>query len=246
MICVQFSPNKAYVAGAGNDCAIHIWNVNTQRQIRVCNGHSNKITSICFTADSKYIFSGSHDRTIKLWDTETSTCKHTISAHSSVNHLSLSPDEYYLASAHLDGCIRFWSWRDQKQIFSLDDHKPQQTTCVLFAPPEGVQVLTASKDGRLIIWDLRKQRKLHEIVDENYKNVNLTGRPCYSPDGKYIVGGSSIADKFGKYPLFIWQSNDGKLMHKLSEHKYSVTCVEWDVRGGVASCVRGGNICTWC
>ncbi len=31
-------------------------------------GHENKVTSVCFTKDLKYIFTTSFDRTFKLWE----------------------------------------------------------------------------------------------------------------------------------------------------------------------------------
>ena len=119
VLCAQYAPNFAFVCAAGNDCQLHLWNIKTLRQIRVYNGHSNKITSIAFTRDSRLIISASHDRRLKMWDVETAACRYTMRAHSSVNDLALSPDEYYIATAHLDGCVRFWSKRDRKEIFKV-------------------------------------------------------------------------------------------------------------------------------
>ena len=173
-----------------------------------------------------------------------------MSAHSSVYDLAISPDEYYLASAHLDGCIRFWSKRDRKELFKLTDHQPQQTNGVQFSPPDGIQVLTSSKDGKIIIWDLRNQKKLNEIFDKNYKNTNITGKPCYSPDGQYIIGGSSIIGENNKlsdkYSLFIWKTRNAKLQHTLTEHTSPITSVIWHGRGGVVSSDRSGQIAMWC
>eukprot|EP01083_Nonionella_stella_P148798 471656_1 len=248
ILCAQYAPNYAFVCAAGNDCQLHLWNVKTQRQIRVYNGHTNKITSMAFTHDSRLIFSGSHDRTIKLWDVESAACKYTMSAQSSINDLALSPDEYYLATAHLDGCIRFWSKRDRKKLFELKEHQPHQTNGIQFSPPDGIQILTSSKDGRIIIWDLRKQQKLHEIVDKKYKNTNLTGKPCYSPDGQWVLGGASIPSTklTGKYSLFIWKTKTEKLQHDLTEHTAAISKVIWHGRGGVASSDRSGMIAMWC
>ena len=247
VITCKWSPNGAYLCAAGNDCSIHLWNIRTQRQIRVFNGHSNKVTSIAFSSDSRRLFSGSHDRTIRIWDTETAACRYTLPAHSSVNVLDMSPDEYYLASAHLDGCIRFWSWRDKKELFVLKDHQPNQTNGVQFSPPDGIHVLTSSKDGTIICWDLRKKKQLYTIQHKEYKNSSFCGKPTYSPDGQYILAGSTIESKIErkKYPLFIWNTKDGKLLHQLCGHDHPVTGVTWHGRGGVASCDRGGVIATW-
>ena len=39
--------------------------------IRNFEGHTNVVSSVAFSPDSKYIISGSSDNTIKLWDLET-------------------------------------------------------------------------------------------------------------------------------------------------------------------------------
>ena len=225
---------------------INICNYFNRHQ-RVYNGHTNKITSICISSDSKKLFSGSHDRTIRIWDVESAACRYTISAHSGVNHLEISPDEYYLATAHLDGNIRFFSWRDRKELFALKEHGKSQTNGIIFSPPDGYNIITSSKDGKIILWDLRKQRKLNEINNKLFKNNTLTGYPIFSPDGKYIIAGSTLKDiKTGKYPIFIWNAKDLKFKYCLYEHKYGITNIIWDGRGGVASSDKGGNIMTWC
>ena len=123
-----------------------------------------------------------------------------------------------------------------------------QTNGVQFSPPDGVEVLTSGKDGKIIIWDLRKQQKLHEITTKEYKNTNISGKPCYSPDGQYIIGGSSMPSKKiqDKYSLFIWKVKSGKLEHNLTEHSSQISRVVWHGRGGVASSDRSGMILMWC
>ena len=130
----------------------------------------------------------------------------------------------------------------------LTEHQPVQTNGVQFSPPDGIQVMTSGKDGRIIVWDLRKKEKLHEIVCKEYRNTLLTGKPCYSPDGQYILGGASIPSEriSGKYSLFVWKTKAAKLEHTLTEHTSAVSKVVWHGRGGVASCDRSGMIAMWC
>ena len=58
-----------------NDSAVRMWQV-TGGQIRsTFMGHDNKIYSVKFYSHSQKIVSGSHDRTLRLWDVRTSKSK---------------------------------------------------------------------------------------------------------------------------------------------------------------------------
>jgi len=245
VIQAKFTPDGGFVAAAGNDSTIRLWSLRTQRQITVFNGHTNKVTCLAFSSDSKRMFSGSHDRTIRIWDMETGACRHVISTVSMVNGMDLSPDEYWIGTCHLDGSIRFWSISDRKEMIVLKDHCPNSTNGIQFSPPEGIQVLTSSKDGKIIVWDFRKNKKLFEIENKNYKNSNLFGHPTYSPDGQFILGGSTSSEKDGTYALYLWKAKTGELLNTLNGHETPVNCVLWDGRGGVVSCDQGGMISTW-
>jgi WD40 repeat protein len=40
----------------------------TGKNIKTLSGHTNHVTSMCYSSDSKIIMSGSWDKTIKIWD----------------------------------------------------------------------------------------------------------------------------------------------------------------------------------
>ncbi|KAF9472462.1 hypothetical protein BDN70DRAFT_774454, partial [Pholiota conissans] len=40
----------------------------TGEELKVLEGHSNYVTSVAFSSDSKQIVSGSNDQTVRVWD----------------------------------------------------------------------------------------------------------------------------------------------------------------------------------
>ena len=58
--------------------------------ISYSSGHSGKVMSARFLGDSTKVVSGSHDRTLKLWDLRSKACIRTIFAGSSCNDLVTS------------------------------------------------------------------------------------------------------------------------------------------------------------
>src|SRR5262245_55249646 len=56
-------------------------------------GHAGYVFSAVFSADGRYVISGSDDSTIKLWDTATGALIRTLQGHSdAVTKVAFSPD----------------------------------------------------------------------------------------------------------------------------------------------------------
>lgn len=72
-------------------------------------GHEDKILGIKFLSDMK-LATGSHDRSIKLWDLNQQACTRTILAGSKCNDLATLSNQSII-SAHFNKKIHFWDAR---------------------------------------------------------------------------------------------------------------------------------------
>ena len=68
------------------------------------------VFSVCVTADGSRLFSGSMDKTIKVWDVATGACVQTLQGHTdSVWSVCVSANGSRLFSGSSDNTIKVWN-----------------------------------------------------------------------------------------------------------------------------------------
>jgi len=79
-------------------------------------GHSGKVMAAKYVQEPIKVVTGSHDRTLKIWDLRSIACIETKFAGSSCNDL-VTTDSLgsTIISGHYDKKIRFWDIRTEKQ-----------------------------------------------------------------------------------------------------------------------------------
>lgn len=101
-------------ACALDDLSIVVVDVVTQKVIRILYGHTNRITSIDFSPDSRWIVSTALDGTLRTWDLPTGGCIDGIRLPSVATNVKFSPIGDFLATAHVSGHgISLWTNKAQ-------------------------------------------------------------------------------------------------------------------------------------
>ncbi|XP_034511310.1 autophagy-related protein 16-1 isoform X3 [Ailuropoda melanoleuca] len=233
---IEFDSAGSYLLAASNDFASRIWTVDDYRLRHTLTGHSGKVLSAKFLLDNARIVSGSHDRTLKLWDLRSKVCIKTVFAGSSCNDIVCT--EQCVMSGHFDKKIRFWDIRSESTVREME---LLGKITALDLNPERTELLSCSRDDLLKIIDLRINAVRQTFSAPGFKCGSDWTRVVFSPDGGYVAAGSAEGS------LYIWSVLSGKVEKVLSkQHGSSINAVAWSPSGShVVSVDKGSKAVLW-
>ncbi|XP_068136798.1 autophagy-related protein 16-1 isoform X3 [Hyperolius riggenbachi] len=233
---IEFDSAGTYLLAASNDFASRIWTVDDYRLRHTLTGHSGKVLSAKFLLDNARIVSGSHDRTLKLWDLRNKVCIKTVFAGSSCNDIVCT--EQCVMSGHFDKKIRFWDIRTECIVRELE---LQGRITALDLNPERTELLSCSRDDLIKIIDLRTNVVRQSFSAQGFKCGSDWTRVIFSPDGSYVSAGSAEGT------LYFWNVLTGKVEKILGKHhSSSINAVAWSPSGAyVVSVDKGSKGVLW-
>ena len=220
---IALSPDDRYLVVGGNlsdetDAKINrirVYNFKTGKLEGVLVSHWNAIIDLTFSADSRYLASGSHDRTVKVWDVEKNfELVHTFKGHKDAIYAVCLFDykgEYRLVSAGLDKKINLYSVDSRKRMKSLSySHSLWNLTV------SDRFIAASGEDKKIRLFDLNLNPITTIISDIQPSALS------FSPDGRLLLEGTGI--KPWNCCVYDVDNNFQKIT-TFGEHDYPVTAI---------------------
>ncbi|XP_071452025.1 autophagy-related protein 16-1 isoform X2 [Hetaerina americana] len=220
VMSVDFDSTGTLILGSSNDFASRVWTVADQRLRHTLTGHCGKVLAAKFLGEPSKVVSGSHDRTLKVWDLRSRACIETKFAGSSCNDLvTCDGSGSAIISGHFDKRIRFWDARmgGDGSSTAANDILLQGKVTSLDLSRDGNYLLSCVRDDSLKLLDLRMNQVIRSYNADGFKVGCDWARATFSPDGNFIsVGGADGA-------VFVWSIVTSRLVATLKDSVRSRT-----------------------
>jgi WD40 repeat protein len=153
------------VISASQNGTLSVWKVGTWEKECTLKGHSEPVRTVAVTPERKQIISGSSDGTLKIWKIGTWENEATFTAHTAwVLAVAVTPDGKQIISASgnnlsNENLLKVWNIEKCELQFSSNNEHGinnghSDSVEVIAFTPDGKEVISASKDGNLKIWEV--------------------------------------------------------------------------------------------
>ncbi|GAA0184102.1 hypothetical protein LIER_31401 [Lithospermum erythrorhizon] len=192
------------------------------------NSHQHKdyITCIAFNQREKLLYTGSWDKTVKVWKITKKQCVDSFVAHEGhVNAIVISQEDGYVFTCSSDGSIKIW-----RRIFGESSHLLTMTlqfqpspvnALALSLTATGCIMYSGSSDGLINFWE--KERMSGRFNHGGFLQGHHFGVLCLVALEDLLLSGSEDAT------IRIWRREDGNTYHSclavIDGHHGPVKCL---------------------
>jgi WD40 repeat protein len=219
------------------------------------------VISLACSPDSKYIASGSFDKTVRVWEATTGRQVVIYHGHSDkICSVALSPDGNYVVSASYDKTVQIWEATTGCPVYIYNGHELPVYTVAW--SPDGQHIASGDAGGTVKVWsvtlfeDNGQQQKppvsyvQDTTANHNQRNAvqawdsqhNAVQAVAWSPDNRYIASVAhnvQVFDSFTKKRIYTYTKHDGGLGQ-------AVQAVAWSPNGKyIASGGMEGSVQVW-
>jgi WD40 repeat protein len=229
VLAVAFAPDSKTIAGPRFDYQkshqIILWDTQNGSIKQRLIGHSKEVGAVAFSPNGKLLASGSYDKTVKIWNTETGKLEKTVQISQSVEAVSFSPDSTIVRSADTAGTVQQWQIATGKLLQTLDPLErrddPEDYRYNFAFSADGKLIARANEGRGIRVWNLETGK----LVSTLPGHQGLALVVSFSPNGSLLAsigasGGRAIATGGNLYTVCLWDVQTGRLVAESDNDQY--------------------------
>ncbi|MCG2784101.1 MAG: WD40 repeat domain-containing protein [Anaerolineae bacterium] len=230
---VAFSVDGRWLAAAGSDGFIKVWNTAIWGDPIILSGHNGAISSLAFSPDGQWLASGGDDKSIRLWSVNNGwKAGNLIPSSKSVKVVVFSPDSRYIAVGSNDSVLRIWS-QNGEQLYSLTHiNGPKNGSIVALSfSPDGKYIISGTTDtnNSFQVWKFLPETPPGGVLE---KRLPMDGQIFTGTDVKFSPDGSIFVTGTSNNYFMIWRtSNFSRILPMSDAHQDTITSIDFSPDG---------------
>ena len=168
--CITTTSDEAFIV-SGGDVSLRVWSVETAREVALLDGHSSWVH--CVATSSQYLFSGSFDKTVRVYRAGDYGLVTTLEGHQGeVSCLLVYEKGEIVATGSWDCLVKVWSTKDWKEICTLVGHTKSIECLALIEGKK--QIVSGSSDSLIKVWSLASYTQIATLSGHQKANFCLS------------------------------------------------------------------------
>lgn len=175
-------PSGRWLAAAGDDHRVRIWDRETDRLVGTITGHTDWVRALAFCPDGQLLASAGNDRRVVLWSVPDGKRVRELQAPAgAIASLTFSPSGQFLAVAGFETPLKVYRTADATEAWSVSC--PCQDMRALAFSADGQLIAGGGRNGRIRVW----RADNGEVVDEYPAHRQRIRAIVFTGDGSQII-----------------------------------------------------------
>lgn len=204
--------SKDILVSGSRDKTLKVWDVNTGQCIRtIADEHDGSILCMRVNKEKSFLLTGSSDATCKVWSLPNLVPVTRLRGHGN-SVLDVCFVNNHIVTSSRDHSLRVWHMTSGLELQQMRGH----TASINAIEPVGdTQIVSASGDGTLKLWDIETGKCLKTMGHNNL------GLACVRYSGNYLYSGGLE----GK--IRVWNIETGECINTLFGHVSMIRSIDY-------------------
>jgi WD40 repeat protein len=172
---LAISPDASWLACGSEKNAIRLIPLKGNNLQFTLNGHSDKIKSLIFSFDGKYLYSASLDGKVLKWDLSSRSGTDITSGSGRITSIDISSSGNYLAGLNPEGNVILWNPESVSENFRLPTEL-KDIKAIRFKPNENTLAI-GDVNGNVELWDISSLKKISAVKAHNAQVNDIEFNP---------------------------------------------------------------------
>jgi WD40 repeat protein len=158
---LAISPDASWLACGSEKNAIRMVPLRGNNMQYTLDGHTDKVRSLIFSFDGKYLYSASQDGKVIRWDLASRTGADITSGPGKITSIDISSNGQYMAGLDPEGKVILWNPESVSGNVRLPTEL-REIKAIRFKPDENTLAI-GDVNGNVELWDIDAMKKISEV-----------------------------------------------------------------------------------